>query len=119
VNAVHVKVIGSRNTDFVSGDTDLRGVFVADGILGTSTVIAQVKPSRYAFYRGSTELGPPPTAETSAAADAAAPAEEPAAKGQLLEELQRSNSVLQNEQMDLLKQTYESEDKGVQPSEAF
>ncbi|MBM4091517.1 MAG: tetratricopeptide repeat protein, partial [Planctomycetes bacterium] len=118
VNAVHVKVIGSRNTDFVSGDTDLRGVFVADGILGTSTVIAQVKPSRYAFYRGSTELGPPPTDAQSPMADAA-PAEVPAAKGQLLEELQRSNSILQNQQMDLLKQTYESQEKGVQPSEAF
>jgi len=26
----HVKVIGSANDEFVSGDTDLRGVFVAD-----------------------------------------------------------------------------------------
>ena len=40
---VHVKVIGSRNDDFVSGETDLRGVFVADGIEGTSTVIAQCR----------------------------------------------------------------------------
>jgi hypothetical protein len=48
---VHVKVIGSRNDDFVSGQTDLRGVFVADGIRGAVTVIAQAGPSRYAFYR--------------------------------------------------------------------
>lgn len=48
---VHVKVIGSRNEDFVSGQTDLRGVFVADGIRGTATVIAQAGPSRYAFHR--------------------------------------------------------------------
>ena len=53
---VHVKVIGSRNDDFVSGATDLRGVFVADGIKGNSTVIAQVEPSRYAFFRGQTNL---------------------------------------------------------------
>lgn len=48
---VHVKVIGSGNEDFVSGQTDLRGVFVADGIRGGATVIAQAGPSRYAFYR--------------------------------------------------------------------
>ena len=48
---VHVKVIGSGNEDFVSGETDLRGVFVADFIRGGVTVIAQAGPSRYAFYR--------------------------------------------------------------------
>lgn len=48
---VHLKVIGSRNDDFVSGQTDLRGVFVADGIRGAVTVIAQAGPSRYALYR--------------------------------------------------------------------
>ena len=47
---VHVKVIGSGNEDFVSGQTDLRGVFVADGIRGGATVIALAGPSRYAFY---------------------------------------------------------------------
>jgi hypothetical protein len=48
---VQVKVIGSLNEDFVSGQSDLRGVFVADGIRGAATVIAQAGPSRYAFYR--------------------------------------------------------------------
>jgi uncharacterized protein YfaS (alpha-2-macroglobulin family)/tetratricopeptide (TPR) repeat protein/type II secretory pathway component GspD/PulD (secretin) len=52
-----VKVIGSGNNDFISGETDLRGVFVADGIRGTSTVIAQTGSSRYAFFRGRTNLG--------------------------------------------------------------
>ena len=60
VNNVQVKVIGSGNDDFVAGDTDLRGVFVADGIHGRSTVIARAEPSRYAFFRGQTELAPPP-----------------------------------------------------------
>ena len=44
VSDVHVKVIGTGNAEFVSGSTDLRGVFVADGIQGTSTVIAQAPP---------------------------------------------------------------------------
>jgi len=48
---IDVKVIGSGNEDFVSGQTDLRGVFVADGIRGGATVIAQAGPGRYAFYR--------------------------------------------------------------------
>ena len=49
---VHVKVIGSRNADFVSGKTDFRGIFVAEGVLGSATVIAMVEPSRYALHRG-------------------------------------------------------------------
>ena len=53
---VDVKVIGSGNEDFVSGQTDLRGVFVADGIRGGATVIAQAGPGRYAFYRAKETL---------------------------------------------------------------
>ncbi|MEK7487528.1 MAG: alpha-2-macroglobulin family protein, partial [Planctomycetota bacterium] len=48
---VHIKVIGSQNDDFVSGETDLRGLFLAENIRGSATVIAQ-KDSAYAFYRG-------------------------------------------------------------------
>ena len=56
VSDVHVKVIGSANDDFVSGDTDLRGLFIADDIKGTSTVIAVHDSDRYAFYRGKVAL---------------------------------------------------------------
>ncbi len=49
---VHVKVIGGRNAEFVSGSTDFRGVFTAQGIQGPATVIAFVEPSRYALHRG-------------------------------------------------------------------
>jgi hypothetical protein len=55
---IDVKVIGSSNEDFVSGQTDLRGVFVADGIRGGTTVIAQAGPGRYAFYRAKETLIP-------------------------------------------------------------
>jgi tetratricopeptide (TPR) repeat protein len=55
---VHVKAIGSEDAAFRSGDTDLRGVFVADGLRGTVTVIARDEESRYAFHRGETWLGP-------------------------------------------------------------
>jgi hypothetical protein len=49
----HVKVVGSGDGAFRSGDTDLRGVFVADALVGLPTVIAK-KGDHYAFYRGST-----------------------------------------------------------------
>ena len=60
ISDVHIKVIGSSNKDFTSGDTDLRGVFVADGIQGTSTVIAQSDTGSYAFYRGEQLLAQSP-----------------------------------------------------------
>jgi len=56
---VHVKAIGSANTEFQSGETDLRGIFVADSIRGEATVIARDADARYAFYRGDAWLGAP------------------------------------------------------------
>ena len=56
---VHVKAIGSANKEFQSGETDLRGIFVADAIRGEATVIARDADARYAFYRGDTWLGAP------------------------------------------------------------
>lgn len=56
VGAVHVKVIGAANEKFQSGATDLRGLFVADDIKGTSTVIAQLDNDQYAFFRGELPL---------------------------------------------------------------
>ena len=51
VGAAHVKVIGTGNQDFQSGDTDLRGIFVAGDLVGRATVIVK-KDDQYAFYRG-------------------------------------------------------------------
>ncbi|MBI1248284.1 tetratricopeptide repeat protein [bacterium] len=56
VDDVQVKVIGTDNPDFNSGETDLRGLFIADGIEGRTTVIAQAKKGEYAFFRGTQEL---------------------------------------------------------------
>ena len=54
---VQVKVIGSDNPMFISGATDLRGVFVAEGVRGMVTAVARKGDLEYAFYRGSTYLG--------------------------------------------------------------
>jgi hypothetical protein len=59
VPKVQVKVIGSHNGQFVSGETDLRGVFVAEGIAGQVTAVARQGAAQYAFYRGTTSIGTP------------------------------------------------------------
>jgi uncharacterized protein YfaS (alpha-2-macroglobulin family)/TolA-binding protein len=119
---VHVKVIGTRNQDFVSGETDLRGVFSAQSIQGTSTVIAQADGNRYAFFRGRTELGPPPAAQPAAGkpADPTAPKSGEGKDGELLKELQMQNGILQQEQrMNLDNNYYQKNNKGVPVKAAF
>ena len=44
----------------MSGNTNLCGVFIADNIRGTSTVITQIRFARYVFHRGAQHLGPSP-----------------------------------------------------------
>jgi tetratricopeptide (TPR) repeat protein len=58
---VHVKAIASADSRFIPGETDLRGVFIADGMHGKVTIIARDNVNRYAFYRGSQWLGEPET----------------------------------------------------------
>ncbi|MFC1714725.1 tol-pal system YbgF family protein, partial [Candidatus Poribacteria bacterium] len=55
---VHVKAVGSAEKTFRSGETDLRGLFIADDIRGKATVIAREGKNLYAFYRGKQWLGP-------------------------------------------------------------
>ena len=55
---VQVKVIGSNDSAFTSNETDLRGVFVAEGIHGLVTAVARKGDNQYAFYRGTTFIGP-------------------------------------------------------------
>ena len=52
VSKVLVKVIGSGNSDFVTGETDLRGIFKADAIRGETTVIAAARPAATRFSAG-------------------------------------------------------------------
>jgi tetratricopeptide (TPR) repeat protein len=55
---VDVRVVGSDSGTFQRGKTDPRGLFLADGVNGFATVIAQ-KGEQYAFYRGTAALGAP------------------------------------------------------------
>ncbi|HWE35434.1 MAG TPA: hypothetical protein VG406_02595, partial [Isosphaeraceae bacterium] len=45
---------------FFAGTTDLRGVFVAEGVHGVVTAVARQGTHRYAFYRGKQFVGTPP-----------------------------------------------------------
>ncbi|MCP4770763.1 MAG: tetratricopeptide repeat protein [Planctomycetes bacterium] len=49
---VDVRVIGSYDSNFISGRTDPRGLYLADGFNGPATVIARHSGRHYAFYRG-------------------------------------------------------------------
>jgi TolA-binding protein len=62
VPRVAVKVTGSESVAFISGETDLRGVFIAEGVQGVATTMARMEKSRYAFHRGTTHMGAPPAA---------------------------------------------------------
>ena len=88
LTGVQVRVIGSGMSDFVSGTTDLRGIFVAKGVRGAPTVIAQGDAGRYAFFRSPASgpretlperdvAGPRPRARPAAEPDDAASAERP------------------------------------------
>ncbi len=113
---VHVKAIGSADTEFRSGETDLRGLFIADNVHGKATVIAREGESRYAFFRGETWLGAPLNAP-------APPAQQPAQQGQLIDyqnNLNFENDKIQesnNGKFNL--QRRQAPSKGVQTKQAF
>lgn len=54
---VDVRVVGSSDGAFQSGETDPRGLFIADNVKGLATVIARSGDRQYAFHRGSQPLG--------------------------------------------------------------
>lgn len=127
VGDVDVKVIGSVNSEFVSGQTDLRGVFVADAISGTTTVIALTRENQYAFYRGETYLGndfghdtnsEPNQAEMQTPAEPYGQPSDEAGKA-LLNNLFMQNGVFQQEQKLNIDGLMNNKRKGVQTKEAY
>ncbi|MBS0264090.1 MAG: tetratricopeptide repeat protein [Planctomycetes bacterium] len=121
VHNVHVKVIGSSNDQFISGQSDLRGIFVADGILGTSTVIARTDANRYAFFRGKLPLGNvQPKAPAAAAEGKPAAGNEPSqGKGDLLKNLQLQNGYFNNDNRANYRNLLQNSTQGVKAKGAF
>ncbi len=71
VPKVQVKVIGTDNATFFTGQTDSEGrVFVAEGVNGQVTAVARKGTGQYAFYRGKNRVGAPPAPPSPANAPA-------------------------------------------------
>ncbi len=107
---VQVKVIGTDNPSFITGDTDLRGVFVAEGVRGLVTAVARKGDGQYAFYRGTTYVGP---RQSTRSAGAGAPTPPAAARGDqpdlnqsLDANLKQQNTANSIRQIERLQQRY-------------
>jgi hypothetical protein len=116
---VHVKAIGSSDNEFKSGDTDLRGIFVAEGLTGSATVIAR-QEGRYAFYRGTTHLGQPELPNATPAQQAAPLKGQQLQQKDFLENLDLDNGEIQRlniQNWDTLRRGKGG--KGVEVQEAY
>ena len=113
VPKVQVKVIGTDNPTFRSGQTDLRGVFVADAIDGQVTAVARRGTGQYAFYRGKAPVGDPSRPKQPPrplkGEDASKDAES------LDNNLKIQNSINQTRQIDRLQNRYQAMPQGVKP----
>ncbi len=113
-NRVHVKVIGSGDSEFVSGSTDLRGIFIADNIHGAATVIAR-KGDQYAFSRGKAALQPP-----SAILPHPLPQAPADMRSQAIQQLRETNIAIQQQSGDYLRQNlYQNTLKGVEVQSTY
>ncbi len=115
VPKVQVKVIGSGNPSFFSGETDLRGVFVAEGVIGQVTAVARKGSNQYAFHRGKTFVGQAAPATPGSVPAANMPAEKP----DLQQNVRGLNTMNQSKQMERLQQRYNTEEKGVKVKQAY
>jgi hypothetical protein len=110
VPKVQVKVIGTDNPTFFSGQTDLRGVYVAEGVRGQVTAVARKGAGQYAFYRGKAVVGAAPNTPPAPAKGAKADFDE-----SLDNNLKIQNEMNQNRQIDRLQDRYKPAPQGVNP----
>ena len=114
---VHVKAIGSQDQNFRSGETDLRGLFIADAIRGEATIIAREGTSRYAFYRGDQWLGAPANnnrSNRSAVSQQAAPKQQQSQTFDYQMNLRNKNSIMQQRYLGDFERQRRSKSSGVQ-----
>ena len=120
VPKVQVKVIGSSNPAFFSGETDLRGVFVAEGVLGQVTAVARKDTNEYAFHRGTTFVGQVPAPAKPGEAETGKPAAQaPGQPMDLQQNLRGQNIDNQKRSLQRLEQRYNTQDKGVKAKSAY
>ena len=111
---VHVKAVGSAAGRFITGETDLRGIFIADGLRGTATVIARDAENRYAFHRGTASLGLPHGKAQPARQDA-----RPREATDYRRHLERKNQAIQSKNVKMFDQLRRSTRGGVQVQSTY
>ena len=122
VPKVQVKVIGTDNPAFASGQTDLRGVYVAEGIVGQVTAVARKGAGEYAFYRGKERVGGLPADSKPGQDQQPGQAQTPRlefdkakAEESLDNNLKVQNSLNQGKQIERLQDRYKAMPQGVKP----
>jgi hypothetical protein len=113
---VHVKVVGSTDGRFISGETDLRGVFIADDVRGKVTIIARDAANRYAFYCGEQWLG---AAEAAKQEQQNRPMPSPRESMDYRRHLNRRNRAIQSLQIKTYDQMRRSAGRGVRVQNAL
>ncbi len=115
---VHLKAIGSDSQKFVSGQTDMRGVFLVDGLIGRPTVIAKSNIDdsgaiAYAFYRGKDSIGSIPKRQSS---------QKQMGRSQSTNyrmNLNRSQKSIQQSNIQKFEQLRRSEEQGIKMQHAY
>lgn len=115
----HVKVGSAGSPKIAAGDTDLRGLFASDDLVGNATVIVQ-KDDQYAFFRGATPHQPARLAPAPQAGQGAGQQQEQQRKNlgtrfQALEQNLKQNFGNRARQIDWLeKNVLNKQQKGVE-----
>ena len=118
VRDVDVRVVGSAGGAFVNGRTDPRGLFVAEGVNGSPTVIARRGEDHYAFYRAPGAVLPPvpatpPTPQTPSTPSTPSQSLQQLESGDYLDNVFRFNSENQMGRQQRLTENILRERKGV------
>lgn len=117
VKNVHVKVIGTAMNDFVSGESDLRGMFLAENIHGAPTAIARDTDGHFAFYR-SESIEAVRLAERVEAASRLRAQKPMEKKADYRGNLMWDNKAMQSVNCEVLKEVFDKQQRGVQVKSA-
>ncbi len=118
VKNVHVKVIGFGMEHFISGRTDLRGVYLADGVAGYPTAIARDPDGRFAFHRSEGAVLAMAAAQAQMLIPPSTPPQERAKSVDYRSNLYLENRALQESNIRRLESmTKQQQQKGVQVRE--
>ena len=115
VRDVDVRVVGNAGGAFVNGRTDPRGLFVAEGVAGSPTVIARRGEDHYAFYRapGAAAQPVPVTPPAPQAPSTPSQSLQQLESGDYLDNVFRFNSENQLGRQQRLTENIQRERKGV------